>query len=169
MNKKSSIHPSVSMVIDHLSYHPAAIFAMVATICLEDKEIIAYLLKYLTPTPTNSNSNKAKKTYPCRKNCSNKNDKHPHAPSFCCQCFLCYMDYWVRWGASPNRQVIHEIILQFEDWVAENSKKKAMTKKEKRKIKYSTTKIESELGKGKLASAIESNTSDGSGEEKGSV
>ncbi|KAM7270252.1 hypothetical protein ACFE04_029466 [Oxalis oulophora] len=169
INKKGSIHPSVSVVIDHLSYLPAAIFAMVATLCLEDKEILAYLLKDPTPTPTNSNSNKAKKTYPCRKTCSNKNDKHSHAPSFCCQCFPCYMNYWVRWDASPNRQVIHDIILKFEDWVAENSKKKAMTKKEKRKIKYSTTKIESELGKGKLASTMESKTSGGNGVEKGLV
>ncbi|KAM7261779.1 hypothetical protein ACFE04_020856 [Oxalis oulophora] len=61
------------------------------------------------------------------------------------------MDYWVRWDASPNHQVIHDIILKFDDWVAENSKKKAMAKKEKRKIKYSTITIDSKLGEDKLA------------------
>ncbi|KAM7262220.1 hypothetical protein ACFE04_021297 [Oxalis oulophora] len=79
------------------------------------------------------------------------------------------MDYRVRWDASPNCQVIDDIILNFEDWVVEKSKKKAMTKKKKTKIKFSTTKIDSELGKGKLVLAVESNTSGGSGEKNGSV
>ncbi|KAM7261770.1 hypothetical protein ACFE04_020847 [Oxalis oulophora] len=52
-------------------------------------------------------------------------------------------------------------------WIT--GKNKPLAKKEKRKIKYSTTKIESEFERGKLASAVDSNTSDCTGEEKGSV
>ena len=27
------------------------------------------------------------------------------------------MSYWIRWDSSPNRQLIHEIIDAFEDWL----------------------------------------------------
>ncbi|KAM7262025.1 hypothetical protein ACFE04_021102 [Oxalis oulophora] len=141
INKKGSIHLSAPVVINHCSYLPTTIFSMVGTLCLEDKEILACLIKDLTPT--NSNSNKAKKT------CPRKKKTIPIVTTSTCMLHR----------SAAN--VYHAT------WIT--GKKKAMAKKEKRRIKYSTTKIVSELGSGKLASAVDSNTSDCTGEEKGSV
>lgn len=43
------------------------------------------------------------------------------------------MSYWVKWDASPNRQVIHQILDEYEDGGLMNKKKKMKVKKERRK------------------------------------
>lgn len=44
------------------------------------------------------------------------------------------MSYWVKWDASPNRQLIHEIIDAFEDHeMSHNIKKVKNNKKDKKK------------------------------------
>lgn len=41
-----------------------------------------------------------------------------HRLSFDCSCFQCYMGFWSRWDASPNREIIHQAIDLFEDHMA---------------------------------------------------
>ncbi|KAJ8526252.1 hypothetical protein K7X08_028729 [Anisodus acutangulus] len=50
-----------------------------------------------------------------------------HIASFNCYCFSCYMCYWVKWDSSPNRQLIHEILDAYEDWL--HSKKERRNNK----------------------------------------
>ncbi|XP_035844435.1 uncharacterized protein LOC110927385 [Helianthus annuus] len=53
---------------------------------------------------------------------------------FNCNCFRCYTSFWVRWDASPNRKVIHEIIDAYEDGLVHN-KKNGKNKKERKNNK----------------------------------
>lgn len=41
-----------------------------------------------------------------------------HRLSFDCSCFQCYMGFWSRWDASPNREIIHQAIDLYEDHMA---------------------------------------------------
>lgn len=41
-----------------------------------------------------------------------------HRLSFDCNCFQCYMGFWSRWDASPNREIIHKAIDLYEDNMA---------------------------------------------------
>ncbi|KAK9084736.1 hypothetical protein Sjap_025147 [Stephania japonica] len=50
-----------------------------------------------------------------------------------CNCFRCYMSYWVRWDASPNRKLIHDVIDAFEE--EELMKVKQCSKKGKKEKK----------------------------------
>ncbi|OIT39581.1 PREDICTED: uncharacterized protein LOC109237894 [Nicotiana attenuata] len=52
-----------------------------------------------------------------------------HPASFNCDCFSCYMSYWVKWDLSPNRQLIHEILDAYEEGL---QSKKEKSKKERR-------------------------------------
>ncbi|CAA0826492.1 Unknown protein [Striga hermonthica] len=67
-----------------------------------------------------------------------KGDDHPSC--FSCNCFRCYMSYWVKWDSSPNRQLIHEIIDSFEESLLKGSKKEK-NKRERRKGKNVQVKI----------------------------
>lgn len=52
------------------------------------------------------------------------------------------MSYWIRWDSSPNRQLIHEIIDAFEDWLAKSGKNNGgkSSRKEKKNKKESSEK-----------------------------
>ncbi|KAI3823835.1 hypothetical protein L1987_05279 [Smallanthus sonchifolius] len=106
--KKSTVHPSPSLISDHLALLPAAIFTLTLTLSPEDKEVLAYLVSSTTNTTTAA-----------------------HSPLFNCSCFRCYMSYWVRWDSSPNRHLIHQIIDAFEDALVQNKRDK--TKKDRKK------------------------------------
>ncbi|WCJ20125.1 hypothetical protein M5689_002381 [Euphorbia peplus] len=99
LGRKGTVHPSSASTIisDHLSMLlPAAILTLTAALSSQDKEVLAYLV---------SSSNKPQKY---------SSTTHEHPSSFKCDCFRCYMSYWIRWDTSPNRQLIHEIIDAYE-------------------------------------------------------
>lgn len=41
---------------------------------------------------------------------ASQNSLREHRLSFDCGCFQCYMGFWRRWDASPNREIIHKAI-----------------------------------------------------------
>lgn len=43
------------------------------------------------------------------------------------------MSYWIRWDSSPNRQLIHEIIDAFEDWLLKQGKSSSSSGKKNKK------------------------------------
>lgn len=49
---------------------------------------------------------------------ASQNSLRIHRLSFDCSCFQCYMGFWSRWDASPNREIIHKAIDLFEDNMA---------------------------------------------------
>ncbi|CAO2823607.1 unnamed protein product [Amaranthus hypochondriacus] len=126
---KGQIHPSPSSCNQFsLSYLPAAILTLTATLSSDDKQILSYLLSCSSSTPFDFNP--SKKYSKKHLNTINK----PHPPSFSCYCFSCYTNFWVCWDSSPNRQLIHEIIDAFEDdLVSQRKKKQGLSKREKRK------------------------------------
>ncbi|XP_011000661.1 PREDICTED: uncharacterized protein LOC105108157 [Populus euphratica] len=121
--RKGTVHPSPPIISDHLSFLPATILTLTAALSPEDREVLAYLIScssnnnILCSNWSYMNSRKSssrQKTTSYTKNSSSSNNDHP--PMFNCDCFRCYMIYWIRWDSSPNRQLIHEIIDAFEDW-----------------------------------------------------
>ncbi|KAM0955867.1 hypothetical protein TB2_023774 [Malus domestica] len=62
-----------------------------------------------------------------------------HPPTFQCDCFRCYMSFWARWDASPNRQLIHEILEAYEERLVEKKRSRnSKVKKERRKANKSS-------------------------------
>lgn len=39
------------------------------------------------------------------------------APFFDCECFDCYTSYWFRWDSSPDKDLIHQAIEEFEEFL----------------------------------------------------
>ncbi|RDX69612.1 hypothetical protein CR513_51250, partial [Mucuna pruriens] len=136
---KGTVHPSPPLLLDQLSFLPAAILSLAAVLSPDDREILAYLLSF-SGNP--------------RRNAAKSAAETDHSPVFTCSCFGCYTSYWVRWDESPNRQLIHEIIDAYEDPLAQNkASKNGKGKKDKRnkkgcskhKHKHSTELKRSEL------------------------
>ncbi|GAB2224708.1 hypothetical protein Droror1_Dr00005476 [Drosera rotundifolia] len=130
------VHPSSSSHRQHhhdndLAYLPAFILALTAALSPSDKELLAYLLSSSTTTTTNSPAPK----------------QGDHSPCFGCKCFRCYMSYWVRWDESPNREIIHEIIDQFEEWISNGSRRGNGGKRERRRKGHVGSKSGPEMGK----------------------
>ncbi|KAJ6333758.1 hypothetical protein OIU77_009608 [Salix suchowensis] len=115
--RKGTVHPSPPVISDHLAFLPAAILTLTAALSPEDREVLAYLIS----SSGNNNvfcsksSSRQKTTFYTKNSSSSSSNDHP--PMFNCDCFRCYMSYWIRWDSSPNREVIHEIIDAFEDWL----------------------------------------------------
>ncbi|XP_058758731.1 uncharacterized protein LOC131631984 [Vicia villosa] len=122
---KATVHPTPPVITDQLSFLPATILTLAAALSTEDREVLAYLI-YCSSAATPTGNAK-------RSTVRNTD----HATLFNCSCFRCYTSYWVRWDESPNRELIHEIIDAFEEWLAQSSKggKKGKGKKEKRNKK----------------------------------
>ncbi|KAH7569394.1 hypothetical protein JRO89_XS06G0154400 [Xanthoceras sorbifolium] len=152
--RKGTVHPSPPIISDHLSFLPAAILTLTAALSPEDREVLAYLISCSSSSSVNDFHGHRKnttiyqqKTVSFAKTRStggggSANSNDDHTPLFNCDCFRCYMSYWVRWDNSPNRQLIHEIIDAFEDdHLArtnnnnnnKNKKTKNNSKKEKKK------------------------------------
>ncbi|XP_061340813.1 uncharacterized protein LOC133287260 [Gastrolobium bilobum] len=188
---KATVHPSPPVISDQLSFLPATILTLAAALSPEDREVLAYLIfcsSAATP-PAFANFSGNSRRGANKSAVAKGSVDGDHSPLFNCSCFNCYTSYWVRWDESPNRQLIHEIIDAFEDWLAQSNKggKKGNGKKEKRNKKGSN-KNSGELKRAELMSSAssesesvgESSTSDGGGggegggdgvvaEEKGSV
>nr|AFK36099.1 unknown [Medicago truncatula] len=128
---KATVHPSPPVITDQLSFLPATILTLAAALSPEDREVLAYLIycSSTTAPPTFSNFSGNPRRSTVRTG--------DHATLFNCSCFRCYTSYWVRWDESPNRQLIHEIIDAFEEWLVQSGKggKKGKGKKEKRNKK----------------------------------
>ncbi|XP_021719769.1 uncharacterized protein LOC110687430 [Chenopodium quinoa] len=138
--RKGQVHPSPSPSSDQfsLSYLPAAILTLAATLSPQDKEVLAYLLSCSCSSSSSSTPfdfDPSKSSVKKQSNFNTNNNLQHHPPYSSCYCFTCYTSYWARWDSSPNRQLIHEIIDAFEDnLVAQRKKKKqGSTRKEKRK------------------------------------
>lgn len=131
-HNKGKIHPSppppttttttTTTTTDHISLLPIAIATLATALSPQDKELLSYLLSCSSTTTTNIHQKPTDKT------------TVNHPPRFNCYCFSCYTSYWVRWDASPNRQLIHEIIDVYEDGLIKN-KKIGKSKKERKKNK----------------------------------
>uniref|UniRef100_A0A6N2KYM2 Uncharacterized protein n=1 Tax=Salix viminalis TaxID=40686 RepID=A0A6N2KYM2_SALVM len=122
--RKGTVHPSTPVISDHLSFLPVTILTLAAALSPEDREVLAYLIScsgnnsifYSNWSDINRRKSGCnQKTASYTK--SSSTDSHDHPPLFNCDCFRCYMSYWIRWDSSPNRQLIHEIIDAFEDWL----------------------------------------------------
>ncbi|GAA0168298.1 hypothetical protein LIER_23047 [Lithospermum erythrorhizon] len=133
--KKGTVHPTPPLISDHLSFLPAAIFTLTLSLSPDDREVLAYLLSCSSNNYANINNITNKKTKNHHDGTNNISSKgcYSNAPSFNCSCFRCYMSFWVRWDASPNRQLIHEIIDAFEDGLAHPIKKDKGKKERRRK------------------------------------
>ncbi|KAE9591505.1 hypothetical protein Lalb_Chr20g0119161 [Lupinus albus] len=182
--RKGTIHPSPPIITDHLSFLPAAILTLAAALSPDDREVLAYLISC---SSNNNFSGNSRRSTTSNKNSNAAVSSGDHAPLFNCSCFCCYTNYWVRWDSSPNRQLIHEIIDAFEDWLVQqktsnNIKGGKNGKKEKRNNKKGlNNKKQTELNRVDLVSDVsselesveESNDSESGNkiedEEKGSV
>ncbi|XP_022724675.1 uncharacterized protein LOC111281245 [Durio zibethinus] len=133
--RRGTVHPSPPITTDHLSFLPATILTLAAALSPEDRELLAYLISCSYNDFGNFSSHrKNTPKNPTKISISNiSSSVHDHPPLFTCDCFRCYMSYWVRWDSSPNRQLIHEIIDAFEDGLAQSKKTKS---KKDRKKKY---------------------------------
>ncbi|KAK0595583.1 hypothetical protein LWI29_008059 [Acer saccharum] len=138
--RKGTVHPSPPIISDHLSFLPAAILTLAAALSTEDREVLAYLIScssvndfhdYRKNTTHRQKTVSFAKTRTIGGGSGSSNNDHP--PVFNCDCFRCYMSYWVRWDNSPNRQLIHEIIDAFEeDQLVRNSSNNKKTKNNKK-------------------------------------
>jgi hypothetical protein len=134
--KKGQVHPSQipSIADHHLALLPATILTLSAALSAQDKEVLAYLIISCSST-SNNFSGHNKKTVTESNGGSGGGGGGDHSPTFECNCFRCYMSFWARWDASPNRELIHEIIEAYEEELLRKNKQSAAAKikKEKRK------------------------------------
>ncbi|KAK8575461.1 hypothetical protein V6N13_033296 [Hibiscus sabdariffa] len=134
--RRGTVHPSPSVTADHMSFLPATILTLAAALSPEDKQVLAYLISCSNNDFGNLSSHRKSntpKTQAKRSFGPGGGSGHDHPPLFTCDCFRCYMSYWIKWDSSPNRQLIHEIIDAFEDEVAQSKKTKTKTKKERKR------------------------------------
>ncbi|PKI64187.1 hypothetical protein CRG98_015374 [Punica granatum] len=127
IKKSSKVHPSSPPGHDHRSHLalllPAAILSLTAALSPEDTEVLAYLISFHSNSSSVGKSASATST-------DDDGDVSVHPPVFGCNCFRCYTSFWSRWDASPNRDLIHEIIEAYEEGL---SRKKSTKAKKRRK------------------------------------
>ncbi|KAJ9169185.1 hypothetical protein P3X46_020646 [Hevea brasiliensis] len=164
--RRGTVHPSPPIISDYLSSLPATILTLTAALSLEDREVLAYLISCSSTSSNFSNHSRItqKSTF------YNKNSSNDHPPFFNCNCFSCYMSYWIRWDSSPNRQLIHEIIDAFEDGLLAQGKSNNKKHKKRKGNNGSIEQKLSELNLKKLGesdSVGESSSGSGGGDEDG--
>ncbi|KAF5746124.1 hypothetical protein HS088_TW06G00289 [Tripterygium wilfordii] len=129
--KNGKIHPSP--LTDRSSLIPATILTLATGLSAEDREVLAYLISWNRTSTTNNKFSDQRKASVKSSNrtrgCVDGNLHH--SPVFECNCFRCYMNFWARWDASPNRQLIHEIIEAYEEGLFWENKNKSNTKRRK--------------------------------------
>ena len=116
--KGKRIHPSLSSIDDQYFSNvlPATILTLIGALSFDDKQVLAYLIS----CSNNSKNNTQKGTK--KLGDAINNGGGDHAPAFNCDCFRCYKCFWARWDASPNRQLIHEIIEAYEEDLIKKNK-----------------------------------------------
>ncbi|KAL2458256.1 hypothetical protein Adt_46006 [Abeliophyllum distichum] len=100
----------------------------------EDKEVLAYLISCSSTNFSNNHRTIHKTTNAAAAISGCAKVDADHSPSFNCNCFRCYMNYWTKWDSSPNRQLIYEVIDTYEDNLLMQNKK-YKSKRERRKGK----------------------------------
>uniref|UniRef100_A0A5B7A1L2 Uncharacterized protein n=1 Tax=Davidia involucrata TaxID=16924 RepID=A0A5B7A1L2_DAVIN len=129
-SKGKKVHPSLPAIADHFSLLPATILTLTVALSPEDKEVLAYLIS--CSGSSNNFSTHRKTTHKSGvAGGGGGGSGGDHPPQFHCNCFRCYISYWVRWDASPNRQLIHEILDAYEEGLFQ--KKIGKIRKERRK------------------------------------
>nr|XP_011467759.1 PREDICTED: uncharacterized protein LOC105352404 [Fragaria vesca subsp. vesca] len=136
-NKKGKVHPSPPpSTPDPFALLPATILTLTTALSVQDREVLSYLISYTNNNSTNIyTSKKARVSHEAGKD-------HPDPPMSQCDCFRCYTSFWARWDASPNRQLIHEIIEAYEEKLAEKKRRNPKVKKVRK------NKVEEEITKG---------------------
>ncbi|KAJ4952301.1 hypothetical protein NE237_029133 [Protea cynaroides] len=108
--KKGKVHPSLPVVSDH----PATLLTVTVAFSPGDREVLAYLIS-CTDNSSDGSRNGQKQKIVAQKTVAGSGSGGDHPALFNCNCFRCYMSYWVQWDSSPNRQIIHDILDGFED------------------------------------------------------
>lgn len=139
---------------------PETVITLSMTLPHEDQEVLFYLIACsLKALSMENNQGKNSRR--------DRNNNSSHGPSFDCNCFECYVDFWGRWNVSPNRDLIHKAIDMFEDHIAGNE-----TASESRKNGKKMKARENKLHAKELITWLESNSdlgqeiADVEGEEK---
>ncbi|XP_008460189.2 uncharacterized protein LOC103499074 [Cucumis melo] len=160
IKNKGKVHPSPSSsssssssssdgnFFDVLNYLPVAIFALVSVLTVDDREVLAFMMRRSMETSSPSSSVSGKKF---SKRVSKKSDTPRagsrsacvHAPPSL-TCFDCYMSYWDRWNSSPNGELIHQAIEAFEEQLAKGEKS-SKNVKGKRKDKIGRRSLDKSL------------------------
>ncbi|KAG6592803.1 hypothetical protein SDJN03_12279, partial [Cucurbita argyrosperma subsp. sororia] len=147
IKNKGKVHPSPSSssssssdgdFFDVFNYLPAAILALLTVLTIDDREVLAFMMRRSMETSTPSSSlseNKFSKRGSKKSGAprANSGSVCVHAPPSL-SCFDCYMSYWNRWNSSPNGELIHQAIEAFEEQLA-NGEKSGKNIKGKRKDK----------------------------------
>ncbi|PRQ52649.1 hypothetical protein RchiOBHm_Chr2g0157771 [Rosa chinensis] len=138
-NKKGKVHPSPPpSTPDPFALLPATILTLTTALSVQDREVLAYLISY-TNTNNNNNNNSTSINTNKANDAHKAGNDHPDPPMSQCDCFRCYKSFWARWDASPNRQLIHEIIEAYEEKLAEKKRRNPKVKKvRKKKIEEET-------------------------------
>ncbi|KAF7123943.1 hypothetical protein RHSIM_Rhsim12G0023900 [Rhododendron simsii] len=128
-SSSSSTPPSNSLpnqnALSVLALLPAAILALISVLSAEDKEVLAYMvtrsMNSVNPSPSSSAEEKNKKSSNGKKllgsSTSSSGGVVHKAPFFDCECFDCYRSYWFRWDSSPDKELIHKVIDEFEEFL----------------------------------------------------
>lgn len=139
IKNKGKVHPSPSSsspaispsssdgnFLNVLNYLPAAIFTLVSVLTVDDREVLAFMMRRSMETSSPSSSvpeKKFSKRVPKKSNGPRaiSGSACVHAPP-CFTCLDCYMSYWDRWNSSPNGELIHQAIEAFEEQLATGEK-----------------------------------------------
>lgn len=124
---------------------PAAIFTLVSVLSVDDREVLAYMItRSLKSTNIPSFIHDEDKRRSSRKLSFGTLHGHKSPALFDCECFYCYTSFWFRWDSSPNRELIHQAIEEFEEHLnnGEMSMNCGRNGKNKRKEKMGRRKSE---------------------------
>ncbi|KAI8526822.1 hypothetical protein RHMOL_Rhmol12G0026700 [Rhododendron molle] len=128
-SSSSSTPPSNSLpnqnALSVLALLPAAILALISVLSAEDKEVLAYMvtrsMNSVNPSPSSSAEEKNKKSSNGKKlpgsSSSGSSGGVHKVPFFNCECFDCYTSFWFRWDSSPDKELIHKAIEEFEEFL----------------------------------------------------
>ncbi|EEF51754.1 uncharacterized protein LOC8269201 [Ricinus communis] len=117
----SSPHKDPDSVLKLL---PVTILALAFSLPNQDREVLAYLIsRSIIATCSSYNAiNQHHSNSKCRTTAatSGKSKSVKKVPPFECGCFDCYTSFWHRWDSSPNRELIHQLIEDFEEHLLVN-------------------------------------------------
>ncbi|CAM8953036.1 unnamed protein product [Rhodiola kirilowii] len=97
---KNNVRGSSSPLTPEFSTFLPVTFRL-AALSDEDREVVAYLITI---------------DFGSRKSTAGENHEES-GPVHGCDCFECYVRYWSMWDKSPNCELIHEIIEEYEMYV----------------------------------------------------
>ncbi|XP_050220876.1 uncharacterized protein LOC126671185 [Mercurialis annua] len=124
---------------------PVTILALAFSLPNQDREVLAYLISRSMNGSNQSYHGKSK----CR--------SVKKMGAFECGCFECYTSFWYRWDLSPNRELIHRVIEEFEEHlvVNESPRKQNRGGKKKGSKKVDVIKLADEKDSAEILPAVE--------------